>query len=91
MNVLKIENYSISQNIIVKKINDTIMVYNKENGDMYEINDVGGEIFEYLQQGISITDIITRLETDYDAPRNEIEEATEDFLIRMIELGVVLL
>lgn len=91
MNVLKIENYSISQNIIVKKINDTIMVYNKENGDMYEINDVGGEIFEYLQQGISITEIITRLEADYDAPRNEIEEATEDFLIRMIELGVVLL
>lgn len=88
---MKIENYSISQNIIVKKINDTIMVYNKENGDMYEINDVGGEIFEYLQRGISITDIITRLETDYDAPRNEIEEATEDFLIRIIELGVVLL
>ena len=91
MNILKIESYSISQNIIVKKIDDTVMIYNKGNGDMYEINDVGGEIFAYLQQGISIAEIITRLENDYDALRNEIEEATQDFLVRMIELGVVLL
>ena len=91
MNILKIESYSISQNIIVKKIDGTVMIYNKGNGDMYEINDVGGEIFAYLQQGIPIAEIITRLENDYDALRNEIEEATQDFLVRMIELGVVLL
>ena len=91
MNILKIEKYSISENIIVKKIDDVTMIYNKTNGDMYEINDVGGEIFEYFQQGVSIAEIITRLEADYDATRNEIEEAAQDFLIRMIELGVVLL
>lgn len=91
MNILKIENYSVSENVIVKKIDDVIMVYNKDNGDMYEINDVGGEIFECLQQGVSIAEIITRLEANYDASRDEIEEATQDFLIRMIELGVVLL
>lgn len=91
MNILKIENYSVSENVIVKKIDDVTMVYNKDNGDMYEINDVGGEIFEYLQQGVAIAEIITRLEADYDASRDEIEEATQDFLIRMIELGVVLL
>lgn len=91
MNILKIENYNVSENVIVKKIDDVTMVYNKDNGDMYEINDVGGEIFEYLQQGVAIAEIITRLEADYDASRDEIEEATQDFLIRMIELGVVLL
>ena len=91
MNILKIESYNVSQNIIVKKIDDTIMVYNKENGDMYEINDVGGEIFEYLKQGIAISEIISRLENNYDALRDEIEEAVQDFLIRMIDLGVVLL
>lgn len=89
MNILKIENYSVSENIIVKKIDDVIMVYNKDNGDMYEINDVGGEIFEYLRQGVAISEIITRLEADYDAPHDEIEGATQDFLIRMIELGIV--
>lgn len=89
MNILKIENYSVSENIIVKKNDDVIMVYNKDNGDMYEINDVGGEIFEYLRQGVAISEIITRLEADYDAPHDEIEGATQDFLIRMIELGIV--
>lgn len=91
MNILEIEKYSVSENIIVKKIDDVIMVYNKDNGDMYEINDVGGEIFDYLQQGVAIAEIITRLEADYDATCDEIEAATQDFLIRMIELGVVLL
>ncbi len=91
MNILKIQNYSVSENIIVKKIDDVIMVYNKDNGDMYEINDVGGEIFEYLRQGVAISEMITRLTVDYDAPRNEIEGATRDFLMRMIELGIVLL
>lgn len=91
MNILKIENYSISKNIIVKKINDVVMVYNKDNGDMYEINDVGGEIFEYLRQGVSFSEIITRLAANYDAPCDEIEEGTRDFLMRMIELGIVIL
>lgn len=91
MNIFQLKNYSVSKNILVKKIDDVVMVYNSDNGDMYEINEVGGEIFEYLQKELPVEDIISHLENDYDASRDEIVEATEDFLIRMIELGVVLL
>lgn len=91
MDILKIHDYQINTEVLIKKIDDVVMVYNKGNGDMYEINDVGGEIFDLLLERVPVCEIITKLEKEYDAPLAEIEEATRDFLCRMIELGVMLI
>ena len=91
MNILDIQNYTLNSNLITKKIDNIMMIYNKGNGDMYEINDVGGDILSCLQKHLSFKEILNYLLETYDVPREMAIEEMEEFLSRLIELGVLLI
>lgn len=91
MKVLEIQDYSLSSDLITKNIDNVIMIYNKGNGDMYEINDVGGDIFICLQKHLSFKEILNHLLETYEVSREIAIEEMEEFLCRLIGLGVLII
>ncbi len=89
MDILKIKNYSISEDLILRNSENTLMVYNKECGDMYEINDVGRDIFEKLMSLKPISLILHELSEEYDVVVDDIIVDVTEFVLRMIDLGII--
>jgi len=84
----KIE-YEYNENIIYKKMPNMIMAYNQENGDMYEFNEVGGEILIYISQNMKISDIFDKLCKDYSVSKEEIYEDVKEILDKIISLKII--
>lgn len=92
MNILHLKKYTFLSSLIKRNINDeTSMVYNPDNGDMYELNDVSAEIFDYLASGISGEDIVRNILLAYDVEQETIIGDLSPLLDRLIELKILIL
>ena len=81
--------YEYNKNIIYKEMPNMIMAYNQDNGDMYEFNEVGGEILKYISENMTISDIFTKLCKDYSVTKDEIYDDVKSILNRMISLKII--
>lgn len=91
MKIERIKEYRLNESLIVRKIGEIAMVYNKENGDMYEFNDVGADILNLLVEGEPMNMILSDLAEMYDVDSTDIEEDVSDFILRMIELNILII
>lgn len=82
-------NYVFNKNIIYRDTGNLLMAYNQENSDMYEFNEIGGEIFKLLQKEKSIAEIFDILSKEYSVLPDEIYEDVYDIVKRMIDLNIV--
>lgn len=90
MNLKDLKNYWFSSELMVRKIDeDTTMIYNPENGDMYELNTVSAEIVEMLQQHKTGDEILQILETNYDVDEQTILDDTQPLIGRLIEMKLL--
>lgn len=90
MNLKDLKNYWFSSELMVRKIDeDTTMIYNPENGDMYELNTVSAEIVEMLQQHKTGDEILQILETNYDVDEQTILDDTQPLIERLIEMKLL--
>lgn len=87
-NIRKI-NYKFNQNVLVRNVKDTTLVYNPEFSDMYELNDVGFDIFNLLKKELPIDELLSELCKQYDATEEMIYDDVMIFIDRMLELGVI--
>lgn len=81
--------YEFNKNILYKKSKDMLMAFNQDNGDMYEFNDVGAEVFMLFSKNMKIKDIFERLTNDYDVTINDIYEDIVELTKRLIELEII--
>lgn len=81
--------YTFNENIILRNIGKTTLVYNTETSDMYELNEVGADLFTILQRNTSMKNVFEELCEMYNASKEDIFEDVQEFVNRMIELGVV--
>ncbi len=91
MKAIDLIDYTYNTNLLVRDIGVIRMVYNKANGDMYELSEMGREVFACLEKEMPISKIIDDFVQTYDADREEIELDVEEFVTRMIELNVILI
>ncbi|MBR5822890.1 MAG: PqqD family protein [Paludibacteraceae bacterium] len=92
MNILYLKKYTFLSSLIKRNISDeTSMVYNPENGDMYELNDVSSEIFDYLARGISGDEIVRNILLEYDIDEETVIGDLSPLLDRLIELNILIL
>ena len=90
-NELKKIKYSFNENIKYRDLGEMLMAYNTDNGDTYEFNEIGGEIFKYLVKEIEFKDIIQKLLDEYNVQEDDIKEDIEEIFDRMIELKIIIL
>lgn len=89
MDIFKIMEYDFNKNLMFRDIGEVRMVYNKENGDMYELNDVGKDIFVLLEQEVGMKQLLETLCESYDVEKKDIIGDVTEFIVRMIELGAI--
>lgn len=89
---LILNGFKVNEGIIYRKVSEeTIMAFNPENGDMYELNDVSEEIISMLSKGMSGVTILEELAKNYDVDEQTIIEDVSPLLDRLIELGILIL
>ena len=91
MNINLIKKYKFNPDLIYRRVGETAMVFNKDNGDMYEFNDVGADIIELLKDEIPVSDVLLKLSLEYSVEESEIHNDVSIFLKRIIELGIILI
>jgi len=89
MDIKEIKAYNYNTHILIKNMGETVMAFNPSNGDMYELDEIGGEILEMLKNGLSVPEILKNLVEAYDADENEICEDLNPLFERFIELGII--
>lgn len=89
-NEIKQLKYKYNKKVKYRKIKDMLMAYNEENGDTYEFNEIGSEIFMYLYNEIPFDKIIENLLKNYNVLEEDIKEDIEDIINRIIELKIII-
>lgn len=90
MNLRNLKKYSFSSDLITRKIDEeTTMIYNPENGDMYELNSVSAEIIKLLQENKTGDQIIDYLANEYNVEIDLIIEDTKPLIGRLIEMNLL--
>ena len=90
MNITELNNYSFSSDLIKRCINEeTVMIYNPQNGDMYELNDVSAVIIDGLCKGMTGNSILESLSSQYDVEQSVIIEDISPLLDRLVELKLL--
>ena len=74
---------------MTRVIGETVMVYNPENGDMYEMNDTAAMLIGYLQEEYSGEEILNKICREYDVSESIVEEDLEPLLDRLLEIGLL--
>ena len=83
---------TMSKNLVVSQVAGNIVsdmdgekvMLSVENGKYYNLGDIGGEIWELVEEPISIQELITRLVAQYDVTENECEVQVISFLDHML-------
>lgn len=81
--------YILKKDLLVRKLKNTMMVYNPENSDMYELNDIAGEFYEKLKKNIDFDGILNEFMEEYDEEQSVIEADLKEIERRFMELGIL--
>lgn len=75
--------------LIAVSMGDETVMMDVVTGKYYKLSSVGGDIWNYIEQEITISDLIDKLLTEYDVTREECEKETIEFLEQLVSSGVI--
>lgn len=82
-------NYEFNKDVMLRTTEKTTLVYNPETSDMYELNEVGADIFNVMKESDNMKEVFDKLCSIYTATKEEIYNDVDVFVTRMFELGIV--
>ncbi len=62
---------------------DRTVLLDTRRGRYYGMDGVGTRIWQIIGEGVSFTEVVDRLEREYDAPRPVLEQDAASFLVRL--------
>ena len=89
MKISALQKYSFSEDLMMRKLGETIMMYNPQNGDMYEMNETAAVLIDYLKEGYDGEQILNSICSEYDIDRNTVEEDLDPLVDRFLEIGLL--
>ena len=89
MNILELKKYEFNKELITRTLGDTIMVYNPQNGDMYEMNDITALLIEYLKKGLSGEEILKDICTQFDVDVYTVIDDVNPLFDRLVEINLL--
>lgn len=84
------EKYIYNEKLLVRKMEETTMIYNPDNGDMYELNDISQIILEKIQDGKTLGELISHFCIEYDEAEDVISEDVFEVCKRFEKLGIIM-
>lgn len=80
---------SQEQGNIVSDMDGEKVMLSIHNGKYYNLGEMGGEIWEQIEEPISVGKVISHLVTKYDVEQNECEDEVMSFLHQLLEEGLI--
>ena len=66
--------------IVHETIDGETVILNLDNGNYYSLTGIGAHIWEYIEKGATVNDIIEGMNRDYDGGSEDIESEVDKFL-----------
>lgn len=82
-------NYTISKDVMWKKIDDEIVIANSGKDDYCFLNATGSDVWEMIHKGISSDDMVTALCKKYDADEKTIKKEAEKLVKELLSAGLI--
>ena len=77
-------------NVACQRLGDELVVVNLETDVIYTLNPTAAIVWEMVQSGSDIEDVRTRLLTDYDVEKDEIDRELRLALANMRDFGLLI-
>ncbi|MEY2192774.1 lasso peptide biosynthesis PqqD family chaperone [Neobacillus sp. BF23-41] len=92
-----IKNKGISLNKIVVQVKGNIVsdmggekvMLSVKNGKYYNLGEIGGEIWDLIEEKIPVNQLISLLKSKYNVVQTECEEQVISFLYHLVEEGLI--
>lgn len=78
-----------SPTVVYDVVQEEVVIVNLESGAYYSTEQVGTTIWQYLNQGRNVGEIITALSSHYLADRGEIEKNVHAMISQLLNEGLV--
>ncbi len=85
------QNVKIRDGLIMRKLDNTLLAYNENSGDMYEFNETSEFIVDKLKEEKSLKEIYELLCSGYEEERDVILHDYEVLIKQLIDLNVLLI
>ncbi|MGE7592954.1 lasso peptide biosynthesis PqqD family chaperone [Peribacillus frigoritolerans] len=81
--------YSQSPGNIVSDMDGEKVMLSVANGKYYNLGELGGEIWELMKEPITIQELVTKLQSQYNVDQTDCQSHVTDFLGQLLEQGLV--
>jgi hypothetical protein len=75
-------------NIVHETINGETVILNLNNGNYFSLVGVGAQIWEFLESGAPVHDIIERLKRNYKSDGTNVDEVVSNFVSELCQEGL---
>ncbi len=77
------------EGMMTADMNGTTVMMDIATGKYYNLGEVGGRIWELLEEPASVAELIARLTTEYDVTPAQCRADIEPFLAKLLERGLL--
>ncbi|MEW5552009.1 lasso peptide biosynthesis PqqD family chaperone [Peribacillus frigoritolerans] len=81
--------YTQSPGNIVSDMDGEKVMLSVANGKYYNLGELGGEIWELMKEPITIQELVTTLQSQYNVDQTDCQSHVTDFLSQLLEQGLV--
>lgn len=81
--------YSQSPGNIVSDMDGEKVMLSVANGKYYNLGELGGEIWELMKEPITIQELVTTLQSQYNVDQTDCQSHVTDFIRQLLEQGLV--
>jgi hypothetical protein len=74
--------------VVTQRLGDKGILVDLRTGAIYELNATGFRIWESLQSGVPLVEIVRLLETEFSAPASEIQADVDGLIARLADIGL---
>ena len=82
------KNIKIRLNIKTEEIDNSLIIFNLDNGGFYELEGTAKEIWKMLEENITFDDIVKSLEKKYGCS-STVKEDSENFIAQILERELI--
>ena len=74
---------------IVSDMDGEKVMLSVQKGKYYTLGKLGGELWDLMKEPVTIQELVTTLQSQYDVEQTECEKQVTDFINQLLEQGLV--
>ncbi len=81
--------YQLAENVLFQKVSEETVILEPETGQYYTLDEIGTFMVENIQQGKTITAVVTCVLENYQADEQEVSQDLNELIADMLKQGLL--